>query len=432
MLRRFISLFAAATLTAGLGLAGATPAQAAPGDPVPVPGSSAPAEPMPELGKPTKAIKGKGILKGKPEAGLVASANPATCGTPPCFFHAGKRQDSMTADGASVSLQINNPYFKTGDGHTLGEMAVESADGQQLVEVGWTRDPAVNGGSSAPHLFVASWTNGSFNGYNGGGGYTPVGGCSPCAGSNLTAAIGTSPNFAIQHIADGAGGITDGWWVAYGANWIGVFPDTTWTTPTYTQSGLIQVFGEVGKTSTSEPCDDMGNGTFTSGTGATATSFALVNGSVGTAWNGTIQTDSTKYDAANASGTSMEYGGPGWNSIGTATGVTGSCAPSTAGTAPASTMQFWQEVCPDGSATGCTAGVAYTAVGTTLNACNVVTAGSIINAYKNNSGVSGRSYNIYKTSGCTGSTILITNAASGSLIGTGFEDTNTHGVVRRG
>ncbi len=379
--------------------------------------------------------KGKKILKGLPavSGGISTQSVQPACASMPCYQYAGKGQDGMAADGASVTIPIVNTFRWASDDHVLTELAVRSADGQQAIEIGVTKDPVVNSGSGAqagnPHLFVGAWVNNVFQGYNTGG-YIPVVGCSPCAGSNLTSAIGTDKSIAVQYLADGAGGIVDGWWIAYNAIWIGVFPETLWASPTYTVSGLVQVFGEIASNATSAPCTDMGNGQLSSGTGAVASAFDLINETpTGTAWNNTSLTDATKWDVATPTTTSMEFGGPGFNSIGTGNGVAGSCAPTTPTTCAATRYCMWQEICPDGSSTGCNSGVAYTG-SMPLNTCMPIplaAQGRQFNAWSNTFATKVR---VYHTDTCGGSTFT-TNAGSAGVYPAGtWDGTRIRGVIR--
>lgn len=436
MKSKMISLLAALAL-AGAGLVGgATPAVAA-GQPSPA-GQAAPVtgKPLPQLeSAPLRDARGaKNLIKGSPErVGRVSTkvVQPA-CGTPTpgCFMYAGKDSNGYTSDGAFVDLQVNNPFrWSTEGGHTLAEIAVRSTDGAQTVEVGWTKD-----GSQNPALFAGSWTNNTFNGYNGTGGFINAVGCSPCVGASISGAVGTSKTFAIQHF----GAPTNAWWAAYDGNWIGAWPDSLWTSPTFVGSTWSQVFGEIATSVTSTPCGDMGNGVKTSGTGATASNYGLVNGSVTGAWNGTIQTNGTYYDVANASSTSMEYGGPGYNSIGTALGVTGSCAPAT-GMAPgtalvcASTFCANGEVCPDGGTTGCNtsiswAAAAFPAVCTTINGGAGVTFNQ-----GHNSSTTGKEWLVFRTSACSGSSMLMDSNGTGTwnvVMPTGWDGTAVHAYKR--
>jgi hypothetical protein len=179
---------------------------------------------------------------------------PPTTGTPVAevtgdnpvnFFYAVGSQVAES-DGAYANLVIGKPYLDSGDYHTLAEISVQSADSQQIVEVGWSVDRTVNGDSD-PHLFVYHWVDRTESCYNACGWKQ----YSQTTKPGDTLPVGYSKRFGIQH-ANG------GWWVAYDTEWIGYFPDELWG-GRYTRSGLQQFFGEVAASSP-KPCTEMGNG----------------------------------------------------------------------------------------------------------------------------------------------------------------------------
>jgi hypothetical protein len=173
------------------------------------------------------------------------AGEPVPGDNPVNFFYAVASQ-SASADGAYANLVIGKPYLDDGDYHTLAEISVQSADGQQIVEVGWTVDRTVNGDSD-PHLFVYHWVDRKESCYNACGWRQYSGTTKP--GDTLP--DGVSKRFGIMHY-NGA------WWVVYDTEWIGYFPDDLWDGQ-YTRSGLQQFFGEVAASST-KPCTEMGTG----------------------------------------------------------------------------------------------------------------------------------------------------------------------------
>jgi hypothetical protein len=426
------SKFATALVVAlgtGLGIAVSGPAAGAPD---PAPADNVIGMPLPRLdyAKPARQAK-KGEFKGRPahSGQFVTQAKPA-CGTPSsgCYFYAGEQQtdaDGMTTDGGVVELLIGNPYKPSTEAHTLAEIAVEDSSGRQIVEVGWTRD-AITYADANPRLFVSRWVNGGFGGYNSGGWVNAVD-CSPCAGGDISAAVGTSRSFAIQHF----GAPTSAWWVAYDNRWLGAFPDSVWASPTFTKGAFVQAFGEVASTVTSKPCTDMGTGVFSRGNAATATGFDLVNGNVAAGWNVTIQTDAAAYTVTQTSETAMRFGGPGWNSVGTATGATGSCAPASPGTC-ATTLCAWGEECPDGNGvTGCTLTDSWSA-NTPIGTCVPVNDGAGLewNAYKNTS-TTGKRWLALRTAGCTGASMPM-EAGTQGVWPAGWNGTAIHAIKRTG
>jgi hypothetical protein len=158
--------------------------------------------------------------------------------------------EETTADGVYVSMDVRRPTLANGDFHTLAELAVQSDDTSQTIEVGWTVDRSVNGDDD-PHLFVFHWVNNQPTCYNTCGRFVPYkGGVAP--GDTLP--TGNLKKFGIQH-NDGA------WWISYDTTFVGYFLDKEWSGQgaDFTQGGYFQVFGEVAAASTS-PCTQMGSG----------------------------------------------------------------------------------------------------------------------------------------------------------------------------
>ncbi|HEX5798310.1 MAG TPA: neprosin family prolyl endopeptidase, partial [Candidatus Saccharimonadales bacterium] len=77
------------------------------------------------------------------------------------YYYAGGSQ-AVVASGASATFSQASPEVNnsaTSHNHSLIEMAVQSANGNQTVEVGWNVDPIMYG-DSKPHLFVFHWIDG--------------------------------------------------------------------------------------------------------------------------------------------------------------------------------------------------------------------------------------------------------------------------------
>ena len=161
------------------------------------------------------------------------------------YFYAVGKQSAVT-DGVSALFTVATPKVGPNDWHSLAEIAVQSEDEQQIVEVGWTVDRKTFGDDQT-HLFVYHWVDGKESCYN----------CDFVPYSKAEAKVGMvlakdpSKLFGIER-NNGA------WWIAYDTEWIGSFPDKLWN-GSFTQSGLVQVFGEVASTTTT-PCSQMGNG----------------------------------------------------------------------------------------------------------------------------------------------------------------------------
>ena len=210
------------------------------------------------------------------------------------LYTVGKQTASV--DGVAASLTVAKPTVAAADWHSLAEIAVQSADGQQVVEVGWTVDRKTNGDEDT-HLFVYHWIDGKPTCYNGCG-FVPYSGATVAPGATLAADV-TKP-FGIQY----SGG---SWWIAYDSEWIGSFPASLWG-GTFTKGGLVQVFGEVAASST-KPCTQMGNGKTPDNTAAARIgSVTYVNGpTVQLA----VSATSDVYTTSQLTDRTFRYGGPG-------------------------------------------------------------------------------------------------------------------------
>jgi neprosin-like protein len=164
------------------------------------------------------------------------------------YIYSTARQE-VVSDGVYSTITIAKPWLADEDYHTLAELAVQSGDSKQIVEVGWTVDRRTNNGSEDPHLFVYHWVNKQESCYNGCGWVQYSKNVKP--GDTLP--LGTK-RFGIQ-FTNGA------WWIAYDSEWIGSFPAELWTEEgvTFEQTGLVQLFGEVAVSNEEKTCTDMGN-----------------------------------------------------------------------------------------------------------------------------------------------------------------------------
>ena len=212
------------------------------------------------------------------------------------FCHAGAYQ-YVTADGAYMSTTVESPVVEPGDAHSLAELAVESSDGQQIIEIGWTVDTVQ--WDQTPRLFIYHWVNGQGTCYNTCDFYSNSTTITP--GMTLTPSS-TPVQFAIEYYQGN-------WWYGYNGTWFGYLPGSVWS-GTYTQSGLIQEFGEVASTTT-QPCTDMGNGYLgTDPSAAAVTDIGYYNTTTPVSLTGTVD-DPTLYDSQITSTNSFRYGGPG-------------------------------------------------------------------------------------------------------------------------
>lgn len=241
-------------------------------------------------------------------AGLIFTATPAqaTACSPTCYGYAGFQQ-VVDFDGVAVLLGKENPATDANTWHSLAEVSVFDTSRNNVVEVGWTKDPLVCAAGVSVCLFMFNWVNGVPGCYNGCGAVNGVG-CAPyCLGASLDGiANNTSKNFALQHI-NGA------WWAAFDGAWRFAIPDTDWGVNAFSVGKKFQVFGEVAlKDDTS--CADMMGGVLPTGSptflGGKANSMTLVNGSAAVAPS-IIATNPTLWNALMVTSISGRFGGPG-------------------------------------------------------------------------------------------------------------------------
>ncbi|WP_309238500.1 neprosin family prolyl endopeptidase [Actinoplanes aureus] len=199
------------------------------------------------------------------------------------------------ADAAYANLTISKPKLARSDYHTLAELAVQSADGKQIVEVGWNVDRVVNGDDD-PHLFVYHWVDRQTSCYNGCGFVQYSKNIQP--GDTLVQ--DSQKRFGIQNF-------NGDWWIAYDTEWVGYFPGDLWG-GTFTRSGLVQVFGEVAA-ATEKPCTEMGNGKGGDDTtSAKVGSVAYLNGPT---VDLKVRSTSDLYSVSKLSSRTFRYGGAG-------------------------------------------------------------------------------------------------------------------------
>jgi hypothetical protein len=344
MLKRFGPILASLVMVGSVSLL-ATPALAAPA--TGGPGHTRAAD-LPKADT-THLPAGVHALKGRPASGSSTStastasiAATRTSCPAGCYFYSSFSQGPGTgllAGGAGANFSVQSTYLKSTDaGHSLGEIALtgHNAGGSQVVEGGINTDPTVNGGDLNPHLFVFAWINGVGQCYNGCG-WTRTAGSTVTAGMSMAAYLGTVVNITWQHFPAGANGQLAGWYAWFQPSggtgqWFGLFPDSAWTakgavaTPKVDQ---VQLFGEVAAWNTA-PCSDMGNGILPvagQSTAAKISSYVTIDSNQTATFNHTLVTDSAHYGLVSLlpGNVGFRYGGPGWNSTGTAVGTTGAC-----------------------------------------------------------------------------------------------------------
>ena len=207
------------------------------------------------------------------------------------YLYAGASQ-RVNNDGTWADITVAKPYVAPADDHTLAEIAVESTDEQQIVEVGWI----VGSGDPEPRLFVYHWVNNQETCYNGCGYVQTSTRYAP--GQKLPLGV---QEFRIQHFSGR-------WNLGYGGEWFGYFPDSLWG-GRYTSSGVVQWFGEVSAASTTRTCTDMGNGQSASSNSAASFKIGFFNGT--NVRTDTYATNSSFYSIRNQDSQTLRFGGGG-------------------------------------------------------------------------------------------------------------------------
>jgi Neprosin len=235
---------------------------------------------------------------GKSEAALEDSTSVSAAVT---YHYAGVFQ-FVTASGASAEWAEFQPTLATRDSHTLAEMSVESANGQQIVEVGWTVDVGVNG-DALPHLFVFHWVDGKATCYDGCG-WEQV---SATRYPGMIVALTREPQQVIYRYFNLA------WWVWYQSEWIGFFPVSLWDQD-FSIAGLIQWFGEVA--GLPSPKSQMGDGLLPSQMNSGFMTSLQVESGAGdsqpASLSPSVVTDPGAYDL-DVTDAGFLFGGPGYN-----------------------------------------------------------------------------------------------------------------------
>jgi len=261
-----------------------------------------------------RAVVAAGALVSLLLVGQHAAGTPAMDKVALNYFYAGAHLYGMTETTVSGVVVPQNEAISGSDFHSLGEVAVESTDEKQIVEVGWSVDPTTYGDSN-PHIMVYHWVNDHETCYTTATnlcGFTLYAGRTHAPGDNISTLVGTEQTISISHF-------NSAWWIAFGAagEWMGKFPDTVWSgaTPpvtTFTTFNTFRAFGEVAANSTT-PCTNMGDGALkTTATGSKLSNFAFTNTPTFLLTLDTA-TAPTKYNAVLSSTShSVYYGGPGF------------------------------------------------------------------------------------------------------------------------
>jgi hypothetical protein len=239
-------------------------------------------------------------FKGLPGKRTVSSSGDGSATAGVAFHYAGVFE-FVTVTGASARWTQFQPMLARTDSHSLAEMALESLDSGQIVEVGWTVDRLLNG-DSLPHLFVFHWVDGNGSCYNGCG-WQQV---SQTRYPGMVVSLTREPQQAIYRYFNG------GWWVFYQSEWIGFFPARLWTVD-FSTAGLVQWFGEVA--GRAKPDSQMGDGLLPPQLNAAFMANLEVEdesgNSQGAALSPAYLTDPQTYELSVTTG-AFSFGGPGY------------------------------------------------------------------------------------------------------------------------
>ncbi len=187
--------------------------------------------------------------KGRPPLVGSTTVAPNVITTPADgMFQYAQASQFVFADGARGYFTIPKPVVAPHDSHSLAELAVQSSDQRQVIEVGWTVDRGLNGDDD-PHLFVFHWIDGVRTCYNACG-FVPFNEPGYTAGMKLPVTTTPTQFNILHHGAE--------WRVGYNGHWVGAFPDSEWSN-TFKVAGLVQWFGEVASPGATS-CTEMGNG----------------------------------------------------------------------------------------------------------------------------------------------------------------------------
>jgi hypothetical protein len=245
----------------------------------------------------------------KPMAG---SGDPPCAGVSyygSCFYYANSGEQRLD-DGGGMTFDVENPAVdNSGDagGHSIDEIAVQGGPNNgDDVEMGWSVSPD-QFGDAHPHLFIYHWINWNETCYNTCGWNQYSNTYFP--GMDLSSLVGQSLYIGWVHY-EGA------WWGWFNDQWLGYVKDTEWK-GAFTQSTLIQWYGEVASNNGIPPKIQMGNGQFPSQvTAARMMTLCDVDAKAWVCYYRDQQsagaTNTNYYDIVNhTSFGAVRYGGPG-------------------------------------------------------------------------------------------------------------------------
>jgi hypothetical protein len=173
-----------------------------------------------------------------------------------CYYY-GPASFASAADGGGMTMRIERPDFH-GTGHSLDEISVQGGTGNgNIVELGWNVSTSQYPDAD-PHLFVFHWID-----------WTPT--CyDTCGWHQYSATYFPGMNLGPLVGRDAYVGYVfyqGNWWAWFDNQWLGYFPGSEWS-GSFTQSSMIQWFGEVATSNGIPPGVEMGNGLFPTDPGA--------------------------------------------------------------------------------------------------------------------------------------------------------------------
>lgn len=267
---------------------------------------------------PNTRMTGVKVSKAAPPSKMVRPKSTARvlAGTP-TYYYAGRNQGHTAPNkpyGAFANIRVENPFLLSTDYHSLAEISVQDGpSNQQIVEVGWTKDPLVCGAGTPLCAFGYHWINGLGTCYN--CNFIDYGPNTFNLGASVASWVGTGKQFGIQYF-------NGNWWLSINGGWVGYYEGTRWSSPpagygsgvTFVDANFTQFFGETVVDVPGSQSSDMGQGTQGSTTALPAAYFgsvAYVGGPGASPTLSSVVSDPTRYSVGVASARTFYFGGPG-------------------------------------------------------------------------------------------------------------------------
>lgn len=242
----------------------------------------------------------------------------------------GLGRETRTNTGGCANVTVGNPYVKTGDSHSLAEISVQDtlASTNDTAEFGWLKGP---GGSV--QLFGYHFDGGVGQGY----GVDWVDNASNPINLGSSITTGVTKQFCLTYDS-----VQSVWWSFFDTGYVAYIGSASWTGTAFTSAGGYQWFHEYAYLDDQNGNDADGKGDFTCGDlgdgrqGSAGSGNAALFGSVSLQGissaliNLTVTTQGTIHSPAEftvlkLSNRTFTSGGPGRNSVNTATGTAGAC-----------------------------------------------------------------------------------------------------------